>query len=57
MKNNFWKVWGMPAIIGAFSGIGLISALTGDNIWDALSWLTLGFPVMVSIWFLRKVWA
>lgn len=57
MKSNFWKVWGMPIIIGIFSGIGLISALTGDDIWDAVSWLALGFPVAVSFWFLRKSWA
>lgn len=57
MKSNFWKVWGMPVIIGIFSGIGLISALTGDDIWDTVSWLALGFPVVVSFWFLRKSWA
>lgn len=47
----------MPVIIGIFSGIGLISALTGDDIWDTVSWLALGFPVVVSFWFLRKSWA
>ena len=57
MKSNFWKVWGMPVIIGIFSGIGLISALTGDYLWDAVSWLALGFPVVVGFWFLRKSWA
>lgn len=56
MKSNFWKVWGMPIIIGLFSGIGLISALTGDDIWDAVSWLALGFPVVVGFCFLRKSW-
>lgn len=57
MKSNFWKVWGMPVIIGIFSGIGLISALTGDDIWDVVSWLALGFPVVIGFWFLRKSWA
>jgi hypothetical protein len=57
MKSNFWKVWGLPVIIGIFSAIGLISALTGDNVWDVASWLALGFPVVVSFWFLRKMWA
>lgn len=56
MKSNFWKVWGMPLIIGIFSGIGLISALTGDDVRDAVSWLALGFPVVVGFWFLRKSW-
>lgn len=57
MKSNFWKVWGMPVIIGIFSCIGLISALTGDDIWDVVSWLALGFPVVVGFWFLKKSWA
>lgn len=47
----------MPVIIGIFSGIGLISALTGDDIWDVVSWLALGFPVVIGFWFLRKSWA
>ncbi|HWV29944.1 MAG TPA: hypothetical protein VN038_09840 [Dyadobacter sp.] len=57
MKSIFWKVWGMPIIVGIFSGIGLISALTGDDVWDAVSWLALGFPVAVGFWFLRRSWA
>jgi hypothetical protein len=54
MKNNFWKVWGTPLFIGILSGIGLLSALTGDGIWDILSWLALGLPVVVSFWYLRR---
>ncbi len=57
MKSNFWKVWGMPIIIGIFSGVGLLSALTGDDIWDVVSWLALGFPVVVGFWFLKKSFA
>jgi hypothetical protein len=56
MKNNFWKVWGTPLLIGILSAFGLISALAGDNVWDALSWLTLGVPVVVTGWFLRRIW-
>jgi hypothetical protein len=52
MKNNFRKVWGMPLIIGICSAVGLLSALTGDGIYDTLSWLTLGFAVVVAFWFL-----
>ena len=55
MKSTFWKVWGIPVIIGILSGIGLLSALTGDGFYDLMSWLTLGFPVVVTIWFLVKM--
>ena len=33
------QIWGMPIVIGVLSGIGLLSALLGDGIWDLLSWL------------------
>ncbi|CAG5072364.1 hypothetical protein DYBT9623_04129 [Dyadobacter sp. CECT 9623] len=52
MKSNFWKVWGLPVIIGILSAIGLLSALTGDGFYDLLSWLTLGIPVILTIRYL-----
>lgn len=55
MKSTFWKVWGIPVIIGICSALGLLSALTGDGFYDLLSWLTLGLPVVVTIWFLVKM--
>lgn len=54
MKKTFWKVWGTPAIIGILSAIGLFSALTGDGFYDLISWLALGVPVVVTVWFLAK---
>ncbi|SKB81059.1 hypothetical protein [Dyadobacter psychrophilus] len=51
MESTFWKVWGTPLIIAVFSMIGLLSALTGDDLWDVLSWLALGIPVAVMIRF------
>ncbi|MCF0041234.1 hypothetical protein [Dyadobacter fanqingshengii] len=52
MESTFWKVWRAPLIIGLFSMIGLLSALTGDDLWDVLSWLTLGIPVLIMIRFI-----
>ncbi|MCF0050388.1 hypothetical protein LXM25_09990 [Dyadobacter sp. LJ53] len=54
MKNNFWKVWGIPSIIGLLSATGLVSALTGDGFFDLLSWLSLGAPVVMTGWYLLK---
>jgi hypothetical protein len=48
------KMWGMPILLGILSGIGLISALLEDGIWDTLSWLTLGIPLLLIGWFWAK---
>jgi hypothetical protein len=44
------KVYGMPLLLAVVSLIGLLSALVGDGIWDALSWFCLGTPVTVIAW-------
>ncbi|MCF2499143.1 hypothetical protein [Dyadobacter chenhuakuii] len=54
VKSVFWKVWGLPIVIGILSAIGLLSALTGDGFYDLLSWLTLGIPVVLAVWYLVK---
>lgn len=54
MRSVFWKVWGIPIVIGIASTVGLLSALTGDGFYDLLSWATLGFPVAITLWYLYK---
>jgi amino acid transporter len=54
MKSTFWKVWGIPVIIGICSAVGLLSALTGDGFFDLLSWISLGVPVALTIWYLLR---
>jgi hypothetical protein len=44
------QIWGMPIVIGILSAIGLLSALLGDGVWDALSWAALATPVVVTLW-------
>jgi hypothetical protein len=47
-----WKqVFGIPIMLGILSAIGLISALLGDDIWNVLSWITLGVPCAIIAWF------
>lgn len=43
--------WRWPIVLGVASAVGLLSALLGDAVWDALSWLGLGAPVAVAVWF------
>jgi hypothetical protein len=45
------RVFGIPLLLGLLSAVGLLSALLGDDLWDALSWLTLGLPLAVILWF------
>lgn len=44
------QIWGIPIVLGVVSAIGLLSALLGDGIWDALSWFALATPVAVILW-------
>ncbi|MBD2703669.1 hypothetical protein IC229_23695 [Spirosoma sp. BT702] len=54
MINRFWHIWTIPLLLGIISLGGLISALVGDDIWDVLSWLTLGIPLLVIARFWLK---
>ena len=45
------RLWAWPVGLALFSALGLVSALLGDGVWDALSWLSLGLPVAVVLWF------
>lgn len=50
-RGRFMPLWGMPILLGILTTIGLLSALFGDGIWDAISALTLGAPVAVGAWY------
>ncbi len=40
MKRRFT----IPLVLAVLTMAGLISALLGDGVWDALSWVALGIP-------------
>lgn len=48
------QIWGRPIAIGLVSAVGLISALLGDDIWDALSWFALAVPIVVPLWYIVR---
>ncbi|AMN39398.1 hypothetical protein [Rhodoplanes sp. Z2-YC6860] len=50
-RQSLGAIFVVPAILAMLSGIGLISALLGDGMWDGLSWLALSVPIVVVIWF------
>lgn len=45
------QIWAMPAVIGVVSLLGLCAALLADGVWDVVSWLALGIPIGVGLWF------
>jgi hypothetical protein len=45
------QIFAIPMVIGILSVIGLLSALIGDGVWDAVSWLTLGIPIVLCVYF------
>lgn len=45
------KVWFWPIVIGTLSTAGLIVGLVYDDLGDLFSWLTLGMPVVLSVWY------
>lgn len=49
-QSSFWRVFGVPLGIGTLCAAGLFSALLGDGLWDAVSWLGLGIPCVLAVW-------
>lgn len=44
------NVFTWPIALAILGVIGLASALVGDDLWDALSWIALGVPILIIIW-------
>lgn len=43
------RIFGIPAIIALASVVGLVSALIGDGVFDAISWMALGAVIGVLV--------
>lgn len=43
----------LPTVIAIVSGVGLLFALLGDDVWDLMSWLAVGLPVGI----VAQIWA
>ena len=50
MSTVLPRVYTMPAGLALGTAVGLVSALLGDGIWDTVSWVALGAPVVVVAW-------
>jgi hypothetical protein len=47
---TLWQVFRAPIIIAALSLFGLIAALLGDGVWDALGAAALASTVVAAAW-------
>jgi hypothetical protein len=54
LRASFRRVFAIPLLLAALSAIGLLAALIGDDFWDALSWLGLGVPIAVILWYVAR---
>jgi hypothetical protein len=51
---NFWAIFGVPAVVFILSLTGLIGALLGDGVWDAVFSTLLASTVVVTVWALIR---
>ncbi len=54
--RGLWAVFRWPTWIALATLAGLLAALVGDGLWDALGWLALVPAVVVSFVGLRRAW-
>jgi len=47
------STFAIPAILAAASLFGLVAALNGDGMPDALAWITLATPLAAIAWAMR----
>lgn len=53
-RQTLWQIFIIPLVLGVLSTVGLISALVGDGVWDGVSWITLGIPILLCAYFFLK---
>ncbi|BAK65108.1 hypothetical protein SLG_04330 [Sphingobium sp. SYK-6] len=52
-KLPMMAIFAVPTALAALSLVGLVSALTGDGLRDAISWATLAMPLAAVAWAMR----
>jgi hypothetical protein len=46
-RRVFARIFAIPALLAMLIAVGLISGVLGDGIWDVISWIALGIPLVV----------
>jgi len=52
--RGFRQIFAAPIILGLLSLVGLVAALIGDGPFDAASWLMLGLPTGLIVWYASR---
>jgi len=47
-RQSLRQIFAIPLLLALLGAVGLVSALVGDGVWDALSWLTLAVPIAIG---------
>lgn len=50
-RRSGWQIFRAPVWVGVLSVVGLLAALIGDGVFDGLSWIALGMPTALAIWY------
>jgi hypothetical protein len=53
-RRSLRQVFAAPAAMAVLGIVGLVSALIGDDVWDALSWGALAAPILAIAHFWRR---
>jgi hypothetical protein len=53
-QQTLRQIFAAPLVIGILSTVGLLAALIGDNIWDAVSWVSLAIPFVLFVFFVYR---
>jgi hypothetical protein len=48
------QIFAFPALVALVIAFGLMSALLGDGVWDAASWIALAFPLVIVAFYCRR---
>jgi hypothetical protein len=54
-KNNqpLSRIFAIPIVLNVVAAAGLAAGLFGDGMFDVMSWLLLGLPLIVAAWCFR----
>ncbi|WP_407178759.1 hypothetical protein [Bradyrhizobium sp. STM 3562] len=53
-RRSIARIFRFPLIIALIAVFGLVSALLGDGVWDAASWIALTIPLLIMTFFLLR---
>lgn len=57
MNRKTLRTWGLPALLGLVSIVGLLAALLFDRWGDRVSWIALAGVAAVSVWICARGFA